>query len=186
VVYENRILELLIRDGMQSWSDLWNKIDWRGNKRFLRDCLSSLIDGHKIVRFEVSHKNVRFAWAGDIEILEKLRADILRRDEFFPKVRKGIAETKNDADIKRVTEFFAAFMFAELGNYLKALAVWVDADKKWKDIAKFFILRYNVKCLSLILMDCKKANPEAFGKALDGAFETLSKLSAEIWPKAPS
>ena len=177
--YENKILKILIRDGMQKWTDLWVKIDWRGNKRFLRDCLKSLEEQKKIVNVEVSKKTC-YAWAGDIEVLEQLRFWINDREKYFPKVQNDMKQSKTDSDNERVTKFYTFFMLKELSNYLKALFVWANADKKWKGVAQSIALNYNVRYFANLLLECMNSNPDAFDKAVGAVSETLDAMSSEV------
>jgi hypothetical protein len=168
---------------MQTWTELFKKIDWRGNKRFLSDCLVDLEKQKKIQKFEGT--KTRYAFAGDIEILERTRLEILQRDKFFPRVRKEIRETKNDNDKQRVAAFYTAFMLGELSNYLKSLYACVETDEKWKDVMRFITLRYNVTGFAQLLADCKEANPEAFDESIGEVCATMDEVKETLWKNIP-
>lgn len=184
------VTKLLMEHDSIRFKDIWDKVKISPlfkSKRELWDTLDFLVkDKRSVKRCIISHKRVVYVLAGDFEILEKLRLEIKWRDDFFPKVQDRIKASKDDPDINRVTDFYIAFMLKELSNYLGALSVWVDVDKKWKDVVRFLILNYDVRYLAILLNDCRNANPEAFENAVRVISETLSKMSSEVWPTAPS
>jgi len=180
--YENRVLEVLIREGVQKRSDLWHKIDWRENKRLFGDCLESLKKQLKIVEIKVeSQKKPLFALAADAELAEKLRLDILKLDEFFPKAKNGIKMARFDRNFDRVAAIFRFVMVKELEKYLRSLALWATVEDKWKDVVEFLVVKYNVSYFAQLLKECRDANSETLEKALSEVAGALALTGEDLW-----
>jgi predicted transcriptional regulator len=171
----DKILDYLMLNGSATWKELFNSIDWRGNKTFFRDCLNHLLADGKIRRDEISHKHVVYSLNAEEQILDVMSNRFREWDSMFPKALYSIRKSKENLTHSQALEVYEGLICRELSNFLQTLEYWVRVDEKWQDLVKYGLMRYNVEFFSQLLAEMGRANPDAIKDALKGVHEKLAK-----------
>jgi len=169
--FQNLIVQKLLVNGQMSWKQLWETINWRGNKRFFHECLKSLENDGKIVKQKYSHKRVFYMLSQDVELLKQLALSLDEAEKLFPEALKEIAESRNLGYADAVA-FYKRLIYRNLANFLNALETCVCTEEKWKDLARGLLYRF-VDQFALMLAYCGHANPEAMEQTMSSIKESL-------------
>jgi len=169
--FQNLIVQKLLVNGQMSWKQLWESIDWRGNKRFFHECLKGLENNGKILRRKYSHKRVFYMLSQDVELLKQLALFLEETEKLFPEALKEIVESRK-LEYADAVAFYKHLLCGKLANFLDALETCVRTEEKWKNLTKGLLYRF-VDQFALMLAYCGHANPEAMEQAMESVKESL-------------
>lgn len=182
-VRKQKIIQFLAKQGVVQRKDIWHdkSFNWRKNNRLLIECLNDLEKENVIVREKRSHKKCFYSLAVDKKMRDEIQNYMVARDNMFEKVRDSIKNASTNLNRVEVRNFFEAFIYSMLLDFVKNQTNMVD-NPKFPILTKEIILKFDIEDFNMLLKDFYTSNPSAFEDVLEEVFYNLRLLRKVKWP----
>jgi hypothetical protein len=163
--YQNKILQelMLAPQGLVRRKELFEAVDWHGNKRFFEECLSALVESKKIEKIKSGRKHVEYGLIEDDAAIQSFMMSFQKNKKEGDLLWKACgrsSELEYDACVRLYEYAFLSQMKGYLALTLKVAAV----SERWRNFL-VSLIELDSFWFGLLMELCKQNNREAFDES---------------------